>query len=141
MSEVATDLSTASPGSSRARISALLNAGVDRFCISFQAAFCWSWGTLGLMNMPQGAKRHARAAGQALRGLETGHACDGRARRGGELMAGEGGDPVVVHGHFALVEVVHAVDGREGADALGGVLGHQLLVERGPLERARGVEQ
>src|ERR1700722_18360643 len=98
-------------------------------------------GDVGVDEHAPGAERHARVGGQALRGLETDLACDGRARRRGELMAGEGGDPVVVHGHFALVEVVHAVDGREGADALGGVLGHQLLVERGPLERARGVEQ
>ena len=28
----------------------------DRYCISFQAAFCSGLGTLGLMNMPHGPR-------------------------------------------------------------------------------------
>src|SRR3984957_11684201 len=94
-------------------------------------------GDVGVDEHAPGAERHARAAGRALRSLEADHARDGRARRGGELVARERGDPVVVHGHLALVKVVDAVDRGVGPDALGGILGHQLLVESGPLEGAR----
>src|ERR1700761_9513123 len=50
----ATVLVTARPGKSSALISWVRNCVEDRYCIRFQAAFCGSLGTRGLLNMPHG---------------------------------------------------------------------------------------